>query len=479
MSIQEIEICIPEMGEAVREATITAIPVSEGSSVSEGDILVELSTDKINNEIVSDYSGIVKKVFHKENDVVSVGKAIILLGVGQKEEKVENTKETPPQKEENTISFSSISKIKEKILRLKNTLEEKGESDRKKPFSPLEKEVRETKPITAILEQKQESRDLSSKKEKTTNNNGVFSPLVRSIARKENITKEEFTKILGTGKDKRVTKSDILDFIREKRSSQTQNSTPTIKKEEKIIKETIQKSVQNTEIISVSPVRKTIADNMALSKQSIPHAYSIEEVFMDSVLEFRKKHKQYFLETYERNLTITPIVMYLMLLALKKSPLLYATYHNKRIYKSQSINIGFALAKDNGDLLVPVIKGSEKMNFRQFNEKFYELIEKVSKNKITVDELMDANFVISNIGKYKGTMGIPIINPGSAATLAIGTIAKKVVVIEDAEEDKIGIRSSSWFVLSHDHRIIDGVYAGSFFNTLKEIFAHADEYIDV
>ena len=412
---------MPKMGESIMEGTILKWLKKEGDNINEDESVLEVATDKVDTEIPSTCSGKILKILAEEGDIVKVGRPIAII-----------------ETSENTNSSKSNSFIDE-----------------------LEKDFKEIK--TDLLSSPQK---IISKNE-VKNSDKFFSPLVLNIASRENISLNTLEKIKGTGENQRVTKLDLLKFLEEK------NYTPKDEKDFiKVDQEIILK--EGEELIEPDRVRKIIAKRMVDSKRISPHVTSFVEADITNVFNDRKKIKDDFLKKNGFPITFNPIFIKCVTDALKDFPMMNISYVNNKIIKKSYINLGIAVALEDDNLIVPVLKSSDKLSFMDLIRSSHELIIKARDNKLSPDDLDGGTFTISNVGSFGNVMGTPIILQPQVGILAIGSIRKIPSVVETKNGDKIEIRNKLYLSHTYDHRIIDGAIGGKFAQKIANYIENFD-----
>lgn len=426
--MSEFKIVMPKLGESIQEGTITKWFVKEGDQVEEDDVLFEVATDKVDSEIPSPVDGVVAKILFPENSLVPVGEVLAIINMGG----------------EAAVTEESVA---DDSLENKNT----GTTE-----IPTEKPENE----------KENIRDRS---------NRFYSPLVKTIAREENISFDELEQIKGSGANGRVQKKDILNYIEEKKKGVT---TPTIDKVSP--KETERKTPPpvsigaNDQIIEMDRVRKLIAEHMVMSKQVSPHVTSVVEADVTEIVFWRNKNKDLFQQKYGEKITYMPIFTEAVAAAIAEFPLLNSSVDGDKIIVKKDINIGIAVAKPDGNLIVPVIKNAEQKNLVGLTKELNRLANAARTNKLGVEEIQGGTFTITNFGTFRNLIGTPIINQPQVAILATGSIEKKPAVMETPTGDAIVIRHKMFLSLSYDHRIIDGALGGAFLRRIADILEQFD-----
>jgi len=417
----KFEIIMPKLGESIIEATITRWVKNVGETLEEDDSIVEIATDKVDSEIPSPVEGTLTETLFNEGDVVAVGTVIAIVEI--EGEAVEET----------------------------NKPAEKAKA--------IETEVKEL--ATVDKEEK-------SKGETSTNDfsqsDKFYSPLIKSIAKAENISISALDTIKGSGKDGRVTKADVLAYL----SNRQSGSTP-----EKSAAPKIQLPTINTEagdqIVEMDRMRKLIANHMVMSKQVSPHVTSFIDVDVTNVVNWRNKVKESILKREGQKVTFTPIFIQAAAQAIKDFPQINASLDGYNIIYRKNVNIGMAAALPNGNLIVPVIKNADEKSLLGMVKTVNDLASRARANKLLPDEISGGTFTTTNFGSFDSLTGTPIINQPQVAILGIGAIRKKAVVIETPQGDVIGIRSIMILSLAYDHRIVDGALGGMYLKRIKEL----------
>jgi len=416
---------MPKMGESITEGTIINWMVAEGDSFEEGDILLEVATDKVDNEVPAPASGNMLEHKFKAKDVVPVGEVIAIL------------------------EFS----------------EEKGAS--KSISKTSEKTVSKTETSEKPKVQKQVSKPASFK----INENVFISPLVDSIARKNHISYEELARITGTGKDGRLRKSDVTNYLETGRPFQFAQVVPEVSGFQV---PDLKFDKGKGKIVEMDRMRQMIADHMVFSKHTSPHVTAYVEADLTEMVNWRNDNKVAFQKKYNEKLTFTPLFIECVAKAIKDFPMINSSLDGKNIIVKDEINIGMATALPSGNLIVPVVKNADKKNLKELAETTSELVGKARDNKLKADETKGSTFTISNVGTFGSLMGTPIINQPEAAILATGIIKKRAEVMERKEGDTIEIRQMMYLSLSFDHRIVDGYLAGSFLRRIADYMEQFD-----
>ena len=427
------------MGESIAEATITKWLKEVGDIVSIDESIVEIATDKVDSDVPSEFKGkLVKKNF-EVNDVVKVGEVIAEI-------ETDLNDDTALMSENEDIELVSEEKEKELI------------NDNIEEINIEEKEITSIPSIELL----KTDEDYSENNPEIVKSDKFFSPLVKNIAKKENITQEDLNSISGSGKDGRVTKQDILNYIGSKSSKSSDsfvsNSKPLV----------------GDQIIELDRMGKIIFDHMSNSKKISAHVQSFVEVDVSNLWDWRDRYKKSFLENEGQKLTFTPLFINAVIKSLKDYPIMNSSIVDQKIIMKRSINIGMATAVKNGNLIVPVIKNADHLNLKGLTLAVNDLSNRARSNSLKPEEVSDGTYTVTNVGNFGSIMGTPIINQPQVGIIAIGVIRKTPSVIETNKGDFIGIRKK--LILSHtyDHRIINGSIGGSFVKRVAEYLEEWD-----
>lgn len=443
----KFEIVMPKMGESVIEATITKWLKTAGDMIEEDDPIVEIATDKVDSEIPSPVEGKMLKTMFEEGDVVAVGTVIALVEMEGDEES-----EAPAAGKEEVTEKPSEA--------------DEAPAEKEAPKATAEAEAKEEKPAaTAAV-------DYSS-------SNRFYSPLVKSIAKTEKISIEELDGIDGSGKAGRVTKDDVLAFL--KKRDKAPAAAKTAQQAPKAAKMEAPKVTAGTgdQVVEMDRMRRLIADHMVMSQQVSPHVTSFIDVDVTNIVNWRNKVKDAFQEREGQKITFTPIFFEAAAAALKEFPQVNASVDGYNIILRKNINIGMATALPNGNLIVPVIKNADEKNLLGLTKAVNDLASRARANKLEPDEIQGGTFSITNFGSFDSLTGTPIINQPQVAILAVGAIRKQPAVIETAYGDVIAIRHIMILSLAYDHRIVDGALAGMFLKKLKAVLEGFDSQREV
>ncbi|MCO6493830.1 MAG: 2-oxo acid dehydrogenase subunit E2 [Phaeodactylibacter sp.] len=450
----QVELIMPKMGESIMEATILKWVKKVGDTVEEDETILEIATDKVDSEVPSPVSGTILKLLYEENETVEIGKPIAIIGT----EGEEAAPEPKPDARETTAGSTAAP----------------GNGQKNGVDQPRHKEP-EPVPAGADVERSGPA-------------GRFYSPLVRTIAEKENISMEELARIEGSGLQGRVTKKDILAYVEERPAAprpvaQPQARTQAPEKPEprpqpQPVADAPAGAGGNTEIIEMDRMRKLIAEHMVHSKKTSPHVTSFVEVDVTNIVNWRNKVKRSFQERHGEKITFTPIFIEAIAKAIRDFPMINVSVEGTKIIRKKDINIGMAAALPSGNLIVPVIRNADHLNLLGLTKKVNDLAGRARDNKLRPEEIQDGTFTLTNVGTFGNVMGTPIINQPQAAIMAAGAIRKKPAVVETEFGDLIAVRHMMFLSLSYDHRVVDGFLGGSFLRRVGdylESFDHKQE----
>jgi len=417
------ELKLPKMGESIAEATITNWLKQVGETIEADEAVVEIATDKVDSEVPSEVSGLLVEQLFAKGDLVQVGQTIAII-----ETQGDNVVETFKQEVGTPIEVATIEK----------SIEDAKES----VASPTN----------------------------FSDSDKFFSPLVKNIAKEEGVSLSELETINGTGKEGRVTKNDILDFIAHKKTEpRAKNKEPF---SQPIQTETNRMVIgqQQTpislnggdEIIEMDRMRKLISGYMMASIHTAAHVQSFLEVDVTNIVKWREKVKVAFEKREGEKLTYTPIFMEAVAKALKDFPMMNISIDGDYIIKKKNINLGMAASLPNGNLIVPVIKNADQLNLVGMAKAVNDLGNRAKAGKLKPDDTQGGTYTVTNVGTFGSVFGTPIINQPQVGILALGVIRKVPAVIETPEGDFIGIRQKMFLSHSYDHRVVDGALGGNF-----------------
>ncbi|HKK64039.1 MAG TPA: dihydrolipoamide acetyltransferase family protein [Bacteroidales bacterium] len=443
----KVKVLLPAMGEGVIEATITQWLKQVGEQVEEDDPIVEIATDKVDSEIPAPVSGKLSRQLFSENDVPKVGDLIAV------------------------IEAESAGDVDESLIL---TEDDSGTAEPEKTVDESAK--------PEVEEQAEEiEADISADKDESHafNSADFLSPLVKSIAKAENISLEQLKQIKGTGLNGRITKDDVLEWLNSPhaQSAPMQSSghtSATSPQESAPVPEVSVPSLPGDEITEMGRMRKLIADHMVTSKRVSPHVTSFVEVDVTNIVNWRSQHKADFQEKHNEKLTYTPIFTEAVLKSIADFPMINVSVSGTKIIRHKQVNIGMATALPSGDLIVPVIKQADEKNLVGLARSVNDLAARARNNKLKPDEIKGGTFTITNVGTFNNLTGTPVINQPEVAILALGAIKKKPAVIETPSGDTIGIRHIMILAMSYDHRVVDGALGGMFIDRVGKYLEDFD-----
>ncbi|WP_373058938.1 dihydrolipoamide acetyltransferase family protein [Zunongwangia sp. H14] len=434
----KFELKLPKMGESVAEATITSWLKEVGETIEADEPVLEIATDKVDSEVPSEVDGkLVEKLFEAD-DVVQVGQTIAII---ETEAEIDS---------DDSFDF------------------EEEPEDEETFVEEVEASVENAKQTSA---------------EDFSGSSRFYSPLVKNIAREENISFEELEKISGTGKDGRVTKHDILAYVENGSTSAAQKpkqapqgeKVETSRLEPAVAKQETPVRSGEDEIIEMSRMGKMIAHHMVDSVQKSAHVQSFIEVDVTNIWNWRNKHKAAFLKREGEKLTFTPIFMEAVAKTIRDFPMINISVDGDKIIKKKNINLGMAAALPDGNLIVPVIKNADRLNLVGMAKAVNDLAARARQNKLKPDEIQGGTYTVTNVGTFGSVMGTPIINQPQVGILALGAIRKVPAVIETPDGDFIGIRHKMFLSHSYDHRVVNGALGGQFVQRVAQYLEDFDK----
>ena len=429
----KVELIMPKMGESVAEATIINWHKKVGDFIELDETIIEIATDKVDSEVPSTEEGKLVEILFDVDALVKVGEAFAII-------------ETEGDSDNNDLN--NLSNIDQSSTITAEKIEE---------------EILEIKESISI---------------DTSSSDRFYSPLVKSIAAEENISISELDNITGSGKNNRLTKNDLLEYIKNKGKQKTNVPSQETVSTEKKVNTTIESPKLsmngNNEIIEMDRMRKLIADHMVMSKQTSPHVTSFVEADVTGIVNWRNKIKESFKAREGENITFTPIFIEAVSKAIKDFPMINVSVDGTKIIKHKDINIGMAAALPSGNLIVPVVKNADQMNLMGITKKINDLAKRARASQLGPDDIQGGTFTLTNVGSFGNLMGTPIINQPQVAILAVGSIKKKPAVIETEDGDMIGIRQMMFLSLSYDHRVVDGALGGSFLRKVADYLEQFD-----
>lgn len=445
---------MPKMGESIAEATIIRWLKNEGDRVEKDEPIVEIATDKVDSEIPSTEAGILVKQMYKDGDVVKVGEPVAMI----------NTEGGASAVAPAPTAAPATTPVVETPVAVEAAV------------TAIENQIQAAQPAAEPLSNADGSR--------------FYSPLVLNIARTEGVSMSELETVPGTGKEGRVTKSDILAYVANRGNAQPTAAaasvsaipvapvatTPAISTQTPAKVEVKSHISLNPgdELIEMDRVRKLIADHMVMSKHTSPHVTSFVEADVTNLVNWRNRVKDSFKKREGENITFTPIFIEAVAKAIKDFPMINVSVDGTTIIKRKNINVGMAVAQQNGNLIVPVIKNADTMNLLGLTRAVNELANRARIGKLTPDEIQGGTYTLTNVGSFGNVLGTPVINQPQVAIMAVGAIRKKPAVLETEYGDVIAIRHMMYLSHSYDHRVVDGALGGMFVRRVADYLEQWD-----
>lgn len=424
----KFELKLPKMGESVAEATITNWLKNVGDHIDADEAVLEIATDKVDSEVPSEVSGVLSEILFQVNDVVQVGQTIAYI-------ETEGGVVVDAPKEETTSAN-----------------------------------------VTAVAKTVETAKEATAAPVDFSDSEKFYSPLVKNIAKEEGVTLAELEALSGTGKEGRVTKTDILDYIKTRGSQPASAAQQTAPKAQQPAAASAPQAAKaapvsvngQDEVVEMDRMRKLISGYMVQSVQTSAHVQSFIEVDVTNIVKWRDKVKGAFEKREGEKLTFTPIFMEAVAKALKDFPGMNISVDGDYIIKKKNINLGMAAALPNGNLIVPVIKNADQLNLVGMAKAVNDLGNRAKAGKLKPDDTQGGTYTVTNVGTFGSVFGTPIINQPQVGILALGAIRKVPAVIETPEGDFIGIRQKMFLSHSYDHRVVDGALGGSFVKRVAE-----------
>lgn len=443
-----VEMVMPKMGESIMEGTVLKWLKSVGDTIEQDESVLEVATDKVDTEVPALQGGVLKEILVQEGDVVAVGAPIAVISTDG----------------EDTAGTSAPA-----AAQAPATAPEAAPQQTAAASAPSEAFAKLDQPATGRF----------------------YSPLVLNIAREEGIPMQELEYIPGTGKEGRVSKKDILEYVENRKNAPAQAPAPQAQApaapqaqpqaapaaQPQAAAPQVKPAASyggNTELIEMDRMRKMIADRMVDSKRISPHVTSFVEADVTNLVNWRNKWKNEYKKREGENLTFTPIFIDAIAKAIKDYPMINVSVDGSTIIRHKDINIGMAVALPSGNLIVPNIKNADQLNLNGLTKKVNDLANRGRMNKLTPDDLAGGTYTVSNVGSFGNVMGTPIIMQPQVAIMAVGAIKKKPAVIETPEGDLIGVRHFMYLSHSYDHRVVDGSLGGMFVRRVADYLENFD-----
>ncbi len=443
----KVDMTMPQMGESIAEGTILKWLKKAGDKIERDETVLEISTDKVDSEIPAPVAGVIAEILVEEGKTVNVGTPIARIeteGSAAGNGKAAAAPETAPAQKEEPATASKPTPAAPKP-------EPKAKEEPKPAAKPAEAPAATPAAKTEVA---------------SHDGDRFYSPLVRAIAKEENISADDLAKISGTGASGRVTKQDLMAYLEQRKAPKpaAPSAAPSpVKPAAPPPPPAMVYDQDRVEIVPMDNMRRRIAEHMVMSKQTSPHVYSVSTCDMTKIVQYRERTKNEFEKREGTKLTYTPFFINAVVSALKDFPLVNASIDGDKIVMKKFINIGIAVALDNG-LIVPVIKSADALNMVGLARATNDIAHRARNKQLKPDEVQGGTFSITNMGSFGNLFGIPVINQPQVAILGIGAIKKAPVVVGDG----VAIRDIVYLSLSYDHRLIDGAYGGQFLQRVVE-----------
>lgn len=429
----KFELKLPKMGESVAEATLTSWLKEVGDTIEADEPVLEIATDKVDSEVPSEVDGVLVEKLFEIDDVIAVGQTIAIIEIdGDGPAEVITTSKVV---EETTPAPEVVAAVAQTVTAAKDAV---------------------AAPVSS--------------------GDRFYSPLVRNMAKSEGISQDELDGIAGSGKDGRVTKNDMLSYLKNRTSGNTSKpkAAPQPVKNKPAVKAAPVSVNGEDEIIEMSRMGKLISHHMVASVQTSAHVQSFIEADVTNIWNWRKKNKALFAQREGENLTFTPIFMEAVAKAIRDFPMINISVDGDRIIKRKNINLGMAAALPDGNLIVPVIKNADQLNIVGMAKSVNDLASRARNGKLKPDDTQGGTYTVTNVGTFGSVLGTPIINQPQVAILALGAIRKVPAVIETPEGDFIGIRMKMFLSHSYDHRVVNGALGGQFVQRVAQYLEDFD-----
>lgn len=461
--MSEYQLLMPKMGESVIEATILTWHKQPGDTINEHDVIVEVATDKVDSEVPSPVSGVLKKILHDVNAVVGVGQPLAII-------EVEGEVSAPAPAPAKAAAPAPEVKVPASVAAPQPEI----------PATPPAPAAPTPPAIPAVPVAPAPAPVLSG--------NRYYSPLVLNIAQAENVTMQELEAIAGSGLEGRVTKEDILQYVADRNSGQLApppapapiaSASAAAKPATETVRETTISPDGNFEIIEMDRMRKIISKHMIESKNTSAHVSSFVECDVTNIVRWRDKNKAAFQKREGFSLSFMPVFVEAISKAIKDFPMINVSVDGDKIIRKKDINIGIATALPNGNLIVPVVKNADQKSLLGIAKAMNNIVVKARNNNLQADDVSEGTYTISNIGTFGNIIGTPIINQPQVAIMAVGSITKKPVVIEVDGQDVIAVRHMMYLSHTYDHRVVDGMLGGMFVKKVADYLEKFDLHQEI
>ena len=448
---------MPKMGESIMEGTVLKWLKQVGDAIEQDESVLEVATDKVDTEVPAIYAGVLTEILVQEGQVVAVGAPIAVMETDTATAGAAAPASAPAAPQAAPAPSSNGSAV---------------------PYLPEPHDPQAAQMAGAVH---QPGRFLS--------------PLVLSIAREEGVSMSDLDYLPGTGKEGRVTKKDILDYVAGGKlplvaavtaapvaapaavaapTPQPQAPAAVSPAPQAASVKPVPSVSGGQELIEMDRMRKMIAQRMVDSVRISPHVTSFVEADVTNIVNWRNKHKDAYKKREGENLTFTPIFIQAVARAIQDFPLINVSIDGDYIIKKRDINIGVAVALPSGNLIVPVIHNADQLNLNGLSKKMNDLANRARANKLKPEDLEGGTYTLSNVGSFGNVMGTPIIMQPQVAIMAVGAIKKKPAVIETPQGDLIGVRQFMFLSHSYDHRVVDGSLGGMFVRKVADYLEQFD-----
>lgn len=428
----KVDMLMPQMGESIAEATIAKWRKKPGESVQKDEVILEISTDKVDSEIPAPAAGVISELLFNEGDVVPVKTKIAII----------DTESSAGATAPSTNGAAS-----------KNGAASHAAAEKPAPATP---------------------KQMAPKSEAKEDSGRYYSPLVKGLAETHGVSVAELDSITGSGQGGRVTKEDFMKYVDTRGAKapapERASSAPSAKPSPAPQAPSSDWGADGTRVVMMDTMRQAIAEHMVRSKHTSPHVYSIQEVDVTNIANWRAKHKSAFEKSEGFSLSFTPFFLEATAKALEAFPFVNSSIDGKRIILKKHVNLGCAVALGNTGLIVPVIKRAEEKNLVGLARSLNDLAARARNKKLLPDDVAGGTFTVTNPGVFGTIIGTPIINQPQVAILCLGAIKKRPVVIDDM----IAIRQICYLTLSYDHRIVDGALGGQFLAFIRDYLENWD-----
>ena len=436
----KFELKLPKMGESVAEATITSWLKNVGDTIEMDEAVLEIATDKVDTEVPCEFEGVLLEKCYEVDDVVQVGQTIAIIEVSSKNE----------------------SEVIEDF----------------NPIDVIDSKIENSKELVDVNENS--ARLFDENTNHFSDDNRFYSPLVKSIIKKEGIELKELINVPGSGKNNRINKNDILSFIESRNQTDTLTSNlDEINNSPKVDYSSQSIISQDDETVQMSRMGKLISKHMQDSIKESAHVQSFIEVDVTNLWNWRNRVKGDFLKREGEKLTLTPIFMQAVAVALRTFPMMNISVKSDQIIIKKNINIGMATSLSDGNLIVPVIKNADRLNLVGMTKSVNDLANRARNGKLNPDDIQQGTYTVTNVGVFGSIMGTPIINQPQVGILALGAIRKLPSVIETSEGDFIGIRNKMFLSHSYDHRVVNGALGSQFIKCIKDYLESWDPNTEI